>query len=116
MRCASCAARITTPLTLAAAHNVMSTPLDTSPARSTGLPPWMGKATAELKCKVPDALKDEFMRLAHSLGMDESRLLRELVMVRIYGLDEVLRMQQSALLMVAGSGPTCRPESLKVVA
>jgi hypothetical protein len=74
-------------------------------ARSTGLPPSMGKATAELKCKVPDVVKDDFVRLAHSLGMSESELLREVVMLRLYGREAVARMQAHRLALVAGNGP-----------
>lgn len=65
----------------------------------------MGKATSELKCKVPDCVKDDFVLLAHSLGMSESELLREWVMVRLFGLGEVQRMAETRLRLVAGISP-----------
>ena len=74
-------------------------------ARSTGLPASMGKATADLKCKVPDCVKDEFTRLAHILGLSESELLRELVMLRLYGAEQVSRMHAERMRLVAGTGP-----------
>jgi hypothetical protein len=64
----------------------------------------MGKATSDLKCKVPDVVKDDFVRLAHTLGLNESELLREWVMVRLYGEEEVRRMQEQRLRLVAGNG------------
>lgn len=74
-------------------------------ARSMGLPAALGKGTSELKCKVPDVVKDDFARLAHSLGFTESELLREWVMVRLFGEEEVRRMQAQRLAMVSGKGP-----------
>ncbi len=78
---------------------------ETSFSRSTGLPAHLGKATADLKCKVPDVVKDDFARLAHSLGLSESELLRSLVMVRLVGLEEASRMHAAQLRMAAGIGP-----------
>ena len=74
-------------------------------SRSTGLPARMGKATAELKSKVPDCVKDDFVMLAHSLGLTESELLRSLVMVRLYGLEGTERMHSTQLRAAAGIGP-----------
>lgn len=74
-------------------------------SRSTGLPAFMGKATAELKTKIPDCVKDEFTSLAHSLGMNDSELLRSLVMVRLYGLEGAERMHSNQLRAAAGIGP-----------
>ena len=76
---------------------------DTIFSRSTGLPARMGKATAEVKTKVPDEVKWAFGQLAHSCGLTESELLRDIVVLRLYGKEAVLRMQQDRLLMVAGS-------------
>lgn len=78
---------------------------DPAASRSTGLPPSMGKATEVLKTRVPDEVKDDFLRLAHSLGMDESGLLRMLVLIRLYGVDMVSRMHAERLAIVAGAGP-----------
>lgn len=72
-------------------------------SRSTGLPARMGKATADLKTKVPDEVKLAFTSLAHACGLTESELLRDMVVLRLYGKDAVLSMQQARLSMVAGS-------------
>lgn len=71
-------------------------------SRSTGLPASMGKATAELRCRVPERVKDEFLFLAHSLGLSESDLLRSMVMVRLYGIETTVRMHNDQLRMAAG--------------
>jgi len=72
---------------------------------ASGLPPSLGKATESLKTRVPDEIKWAFVKLAHELGTDESGLLRELVMLRLYGREGVLRMQADRVAMVAGIGP-----------
>lgn len=78
-------------------------------ARSTGLPSHMGKATAELKTKVPECVKDEFSMLAHGMGLNESELLRSLVMVRLYGLENTARMHSDQLRLAAGLSPEQAP-------
>ena len=78
-------------------------------SRSTGLPARMGKATAELKTKVPDCVKDEFVTLAHALGLNESDLLRSLVIVRLYGVEGAERMHSNQLRAAAGVGPEWAP-------
>lgn len=78
-------------------------------SRSTGLPASLGKASSEIKTKVPDVVKDDFVRLAHELGMSESELLRDMVMVRVYGAEQVLRMQSDRLRLVSGMGVTTGP-------
>jgi len=74
-------------------------------SRSTGLPAFMGKATSEVKTKLPDCVKDEFVMLAHSLGLNESELLRSMVMVRLYGVEGAERMHSNQLRAAAGLGP-----------
>ena len=69
----------------------------------------MGKATAELKTKVPECVKDEFTSLAHALGLNESELLRSLVMVRLYGVEGAERMHSTQLRAAAGIGPDWAP-------
>ncbi len=78
-------------------------------SRSTGLPARMGKATAELKTKVPECVKDEFTALAHGLGLNESELLRSIVMVRLYGVAGAERMHSNQLRAAAGIGPEYAP-------
>lgn len=81
-------------------------------ARSTGLPAHMGKATSEVKTKLPDCVKDDFTRLSHSMGLTESELLRSLVMVRLYGLETVARMHSDQLTMAAGMSPEPAPNGV----
>lgn len=78
-------------------------------SRSTGLPARMGKATADLKTKVPECVKDEFTALAHGLGLNESELLRSIVMVRLYGVEGAERMHSNQLRAAAGIGPERTP-------
>jgi hypothetical protein len=78
-------------------------------SRSTGLPARMGKSTAELKTKIPECVKDEFTALAHALGLNESELLRSLVMVRLYGVAGAERMHSNQLRAAAGIGPEWAP-------
>lgn len=80
-------------------------------SRSTGLPSHMGKATQDLKCKVPDCVKDEFSMLACSLGLNESELLRSLVMVRLYGVEGAERMHSNQLRAAAGISPVSSPNA-----
>lgn len=74
-------------------------------SRSTGLPAAMGKATAELKTKVPDVVSDDFTKLCRALGLSVSEMLRDMVVVRCYGYDAVQRMQADRLRMASGVGP-----------
>ena len=80
-------------------------------SRSMGLPPELGKGTSELKCKLPDVVKDEFSRLARSLGLNDSELLRDMVMTRLYGSEKVARMHAARLVMVAGKSPESEAQS-----
>lgn len=70
-------------------------------SRSTGLPLWMGKATAEIKGKVPEGMKEDFSRRAHDLRLNESELLRDVLMLYLYGREEVERMQVERVRIVA---------------
>lgn len=73
-------------------------------SRSTGLPARLGKATETLKCMVPECVKDDWTRLARSLGLTESQLLLSVVMVRLDGLEKTLSMQQEQLRAAVGIG------------
>jgi len=81
-------------------------------SRSTGLPSHMGKSTEELKTKVPFCVKSDFAALAHSLGLNESELLRSLVMVRLYGLESTERMHSNQLRAAAGMSPLSAPTAV----
>lgn len=79
-------------------------------SRSTGLPAAWGKATEVIKIRVPDIVKDDFVRAAHSLGMDESSFGRLLLLERLYGRDKVLSMHAAQLDAVAGFTADVGPE------
>mgnify|MGYP003385075741 CR=1 FL=1 len=63
-----------------------------------------GKCTEEVKARIPYEIKEGFARIAHELGMNESELLRELVMLRVIGVDGVRRLNDERLALVAGNG------------
>ena len=73
-------------------------------SRSVGLPPSMGKATCTLKTLVPDCVNDEVVRLARESGLTVSDFLRDMVMVRVYGVEQVSSMQRRRLELAAGIG------------
>lgn len=73
-------------------------------SRSTGLPPSMGKATCTVKTLLPDCVADELMRLARESGATVSDFLRDMILVRVYGVDQVISMQTRRLEMAAGIG------------
>ena len=99
----------TTPLQRAHMDATADDSHGTSFSRSTGLPVRMGKATAEVKTKLPECVKDEFTALAHALGLNESELLRSLILVRLYGVDGAERMHSNQLRAAAGIGPDWAP-------
>ncbi len=64
-----------------------------------------GKCTEELKTRVPYQVKEAFTRIAHDLDMTEAELLREMVMVKVYGVDMVQKIYAERVSRVAGIGP-----------
>lgn len=78
-------------------------------SRPIGFPSRIGKATAEIKGKVPECVKDDFEALGHSLGMSSSDLVRRIVMVRLYGIEGTQRMLLNQLHAAAGIGPESAP-------
>lgn len=85
-------------------------------SRSTGLPSYLGKATAELGTKVPDVVADDFKRVCNARGLTVSEVLRDFVMVQCYGFETIQRLQQEQLRMVAGMAPESPPLSLPTAA
>ncbi|RQZ17255.1 ribbon-helix-helix protein, CopG family [Burkholderia sp. Bp9031] len=65
----------------------------------------IGKLTVDIKTRVDDDTRDELDRLAGDAGLNLSEFLRELIMVRVYGRDHVVRLHRARLAMVAGIGP-----------
>lgn len=73
-------------------------------SRPTGLSSALGKCSATLKTDVPDSVKDDFDQLARKLGMDTSRLLRMLILTRLYGVERVAMLTAQEVVMAAGTG------------
>jgi len=63
-----------------------------------------GKCTEEVKARIPYDIKEGFTRIAHEMGMTESELLREMLMVKVLGVDVVRSMHEKRLRLVAGIG------------
>ena len=66
--------------------------------------------TEELKTLVPFEVRQGFARIAHDLGMDESELLREMIMVHVLGVDAVRKLYEERLARVVAMD--CRPTSI----
>ena len=79
-------------------------------SRSAGLLSQSGNADSELKTRVADEVADDFRRLARSLGMNTSELLRIMVLTRLYGVEGVTRMAAEHLARVSGEGPELAPQ------
>jgi hypothetical protein len=73
-------------------------------SRSVGLPLSMGKATCSVKTLVPDCVSDELTRMARESGVTVSDFLRDMILVRVYGVDVVSSMQRRRLELAAGIG------------
>lgn len=74
--------------------------LSSRPATTTPF----GKCTEEVKARLPYEIKEGFSRIANEMGMTESELLREMVMVKVLGIDVVRSMHEKRLRLVAGIG------------
>jgi len=83
----------------------MSDPQDDAPLASRAASSnSYGKCTEEVKARIPYDIKEGFTRIAHDMGMNESELLREMVMVKVLGMDTVRRIYEERLQRVAGIG------------
>lgn len=72
-------------------------------SRTTTSNPY-GKCTEEVKARIPYEIKEGFTRIAHDMGVNESELLREMVMIKVLGLDMVRKINEERLMRVAGIG------------
>lgn len=63
-----------------------------------------GKCTEVIKASVPFEIKEKFARMANELGLTESEMLREIIMVRVLGVDAVRRLYDERVALVAGIG------------
>lgn len=73
-------------------------------ASRSGVSNAIGKNTEEIKARVPYEIKEGFTRIAHEMGMTESELLREMLMVKVLGVDVVRSLNEKRLRLVAGIG------------
>ena len=53
---------------------------------------------------------DDLMRASHIVGMSESEFVREIIRIRLYGLEHVQRIAAARLEAVAGKGPRQGPQ------
>ena len=51
-----------------------------------------GKLTTEVKTRLSEDEKSDLMRASHIVGMSESEFVREIIRIRLYGLEHVQRM------------------------
>ncbi|MFD1558322.1 CopG family transcriptional regulator [Paraburkholderia silviterrae] len=65
-----------------------------------------GQLTAEVpKIRIDDATKEELERLANEAGLGLSEMIREMLMVRVWGREHVVRLHRQRLAVVAGVPP-----------
>lgn len=65
----------------------------------------LGKLSAEIpKFRVPEETYDEAVRAAREADMTLSEWVRNLVMIRVHGLDMVVKVQEERLRAVVGIG------------
>ena len=69
-----------------------------------------GKLTTEVKTRLSEDEKADLMRASHIVGMSESEFVREIIRIRLYGLDHVQRIAAARLEAVAGKGPRQGPQ------
>lgn len=63
-----------------------------------------GKLTSEVKTRLSEDEKADLMRASHLVGMSESEFVREIIRIRLYGLEHVQRIAAERLEAVAGKG------------
>jgi hypothetical protein len=78
----------------------------TSLSRSGATNP-LGKLSAEIKVRVPEATHDALEQQARTAGMGLSEFLREILLIRAHGIDMVRSLYEARLALVAGTGPEC---------
>ena len=62
------------------------------------------KYSEEIKSRVTHETKLEVQRLAHESGMNEAEYVRTVLMIHIFGKDEVINRQLERLEMIASRG------------
>ena len=64
----------------------------------------LGKLAADVKTRLSEDEKADLMRASHLVGMSESEFVREIIRIRLYGLEHVQRIAAERLEAVAGKG------------
>lgn len=62
------------------------------------------KCTEEVKTRVPYSAKLELHRLAHEAGMTVSEYARNVLMIHVFGKEEMINRQVNSLEVVANRG------------
>ena len=62
------------------------------------------KCTEEVKTRMPYAAKLELQRMAHEAGMTDSEYVRAVLMIHVYGKEEMINRHISSLEVVANRG------------
>ena len=71
----------------------------------TGTSNPFGKLTAEVpKVKIPEATHDELERMAREAGMGVSEFVRELIIMRVHGVEMYSKLHANRMNVVAGMG------------
>lgn len=61
-----------------------------------------GKYTASVETKIDESTREVLSRLAREAGMTDSEFLRELILVRVYGVERMRELYTDRLRRVAG--------------
>lgn len=79
---------------------------DQSPMASrSGVTNPLGKFTAEVKgFRIPEITHEGLERLAHEAGESVQEFVRDLVMVRVHGVDTLANLHADRLRVIAGKG------------
>lgn len=70
-----------------------------------------GKRTEVLKTEVSYEINEQFTRIANEIGLSKSEMLREMVMVRVLGVDEVCRLHGERVVLASGIGTESEQKS-----
>ena len=74
-----------------------------------------GKFDDDIRLRLPFELRQKVVRLAHDLGMNESDFIRQLLMIRVEGVDHMRSVAEARMLAVAGpclGGGTNSPQGV----
>jgi hypothetical protein len=78
---------------------------DAIESRSAQYSPF-GKCDTEVKAHVPSEVADLAQKKARMLGVPISEYMRDLLIVNLYGVEHVRKLQEERLNVLAQNGPT----------